>query len=148
MYTHKYSKMMATGVTRLLESHEQQDKKENIFDEANAMACKYTHKLTYLYYCLVMDEIGDNISQKDAGYAGCKIYLIEAGMIPRPQSSCNDWHYTLTGMTSLIYLPVIFLVIFSDKLCNHVLELGVDPFAEEEGSQTDATCLTINCVPP
>ena len=59
-------------------------------------------------------------------------------MIPQLQLSHNDQHFTLLGLNSLSGLPVTCVVIFSGKWRNPVLELGVDPFVEEEGSQKDS----------
>ena len=59
-------------------------------------------------------------------------------MVPQIQCSRNDHHFTLLGLTLLSGVSLMCVVIFAGKRRNPVLEMGVDPFSEEIGSQNDA----------
>lgn len=51
--------------------------------EEDATGCKVTHDLTYPEMCIVMDEVGDNISQRGDGNKGGEMYVFAKGMVPQ-----------------------------------------------------------------
>ena len=68
---------------------------------------EYTGKLATKYVlvhpemCLVVDEVGSNISQRGDGHIRGKKYCCEFGSIPQNKASHNDRHFTCLGFTSL-----------------------------------------------
>ena len=65
-------------------------------------------------------------------------------MVPQIQCSRNDRTFTLLGLTLLNGVPLMCVVIFAGKRRNPVLEMAVDLFTEEIGSQNDADYMIKN----
>ena len=137
MYVHNYAQMEVAGVAKLLGTPQWQDKDGDICDEANAYGCKVTHEITHPEYCVVMDEVGGNINQTGDGDVGTEKYLCEKGRIPQEKVSKNNKHFTLLGLTLLNGAPLMCVMIFAGKRRNAMVELGIDPFADDVGEVTD-----------
>ena len=84
-----------------------------------------------------MYEFGGNINLQGDGHIGKETLLCELDVIPQEKSSRNDKHFTLLGLTLLSGEPLMCVVIFAGKRRNPVVEMGIDPQAEEVGSVLD-----------
>ena len=58
-------------------------------------------------------------------------------MIPQQKYSRTDKDFTLLGLTLLTGKPLMCVVIFTDIRENKMVEMGVDPMAEEVGNIED-----------
>ena len=61
--------------------------------------------------CLVVDEVGSNLSQKGDVHIGGQMYMCERGAILQVKVQHKEKHFTLLGFTSLSGRPVLCLVI-------------------------------------
>ena len=94
--------------------------------------------------CFVMDEVGGNISKKGDGHLGGKLLVCEKGMEPQKTVNTKDKHFTLLGLTALNGDPVMCICIFAGIRETAIVETGMDIFAEQEGTVSDADYLTKN----
>ena len=81
--------------------------KSNEFSSEYDSPFKTNFKLTHPENCLVVDEIGSNISQKGDGHIAGKKYVCEIDLIPKEQASHTDKHFTLLEFTALSGEPVL-----------------------------------------
>ena len=84
-----------------------------------------------------MYKFGGNINLQGDGHIGEETFLCELDVIPQDKSSRKNKHFTLIGLTLLSEEPLICVVIFAGKRRNPVVEMGIDPQAEEVGSVLD-----------
>jgi len=99
-----------------------------------AVGCKITHKLKHPYVLVVMDEVGGNINMKGDGHIRGEMYLTEVGVIGQQNSSRNNKHFTLCGLTLLNGEPLMCVVILAGIRDNKLVELGINPRVEEVGN--------------
>ena len=98
---------------------------------------KTNFHLTHPEMCLVVDEVGSNISQKGDGHIAGKKYVCEINSIPREQASHTDKHFTLLGFTALTGEPVLCLVIIAGVKEMYEVETGIDIDATPIGNPSD-----------
>ena len=68
--------------------------KNNEFRSKYSGHLKTNFHLTYPEICLVVDEVGINISQKGDGLIAEKKYVCVIDSIPKEQASHTDKHFT------------------------------------------------------
>ena len=106
-------------------------------------SCEYQGDLVTKYVlvrpemCLVVDEVGSNISQRGDGHVRGRKYCCEFGSIPQNRASHNDRHFTCLGFTSLSDEPVLCVVIIAGINQAYEVEVGIDPDAKIIGDPTD-----------
>lgn len=127
MYDDVYECMVECGVSRKLPEPSDQ------FD--GDILTKY--ELIHPGMCLVVDEVGSNISQRGDGHIAGTKYCCEHGTIPNNKVSHNDRHFTLLGFTALTGEPVLCVVIVSGKVQAIEVEMGIDIEATVIGSPSD-----------
>ena len=127
MYDDVYNCMVESGVAIMLDepSHE--------FE--GDLATKY--HLTHPEMCLVVDEVGSNISQRGDGHVTGRKYCCELGAIPQNKSSYNDRHFTCLGFTALTGEPVLCVVIVAGITETFEVEVGIDIEAPMIGDPSD-----------
>ena len=72
-------------------------------------------------------------------------FLYELGVTPQEKSSRENKHFTLLGLTLLSGKPLMCVVIFVGKRCSPVVEMEIDPRAEEVGPVLDEDYIIKNC---
>jgi len=82
MYRYNIAEMEETSVAVRRNISAWMDRKENIVDEGSTYGCKVTHAIARPDYCIVADEVGNNISMKGDGHIGGQMYLCTKGAIP------------------------------------------------------------------
>ena len=87
--------------------------------------------------CLVVDEVGSNISQRGDGHVRGKKYCCEFGSIPQNKASHNDRHFTCLGFTALSGEAVLCVVIIAGINQAYEVEVGTDLEAPIIGETTD-----------
>ena len=109
--------------------------------EAEVYGCKVSCKLTHPDFFVVIDEVGGNINLKGDGHIGGEKSIFEAGVIPKQKESRNDKHFALCSIELLNGVQRMCVIIFTGKRANNLIELEVDPMAEEIGDISDADCM-------
>ena len=82
---------------------------------------------------------------QDDEHIGGEAFIYELGPTPQEKSSRNNKHFTLIGITLLIRKSLMCVVIFVGKRCSPVVEMEIDPRAEEVGPVLDEDCIVKNC---
>ena len=95
------------------------------------------HEITNPEYCVIMDEVDGNVHQTGDGDVGTEVYLREKGRIPQEKISKNNTHFMLLGLTLLSGQPLMYVMVAVGKHHNAMVELGVDPFAEDIRDDND-----------
>ena len=90
-----------------------------------------THKIDHPEMCLVVDEVGSDLSQKGDGHIGGAKYACEKGTHAQNKVQHTDKHFTLLGFTALTGEPVLCLVIFAGVQEALSLESGINPFVTQ-----------------
>ena len=127
MYDEVYKCMADAGVARLL--NEPSSHYQGLL--------KTPYHLTHPEMCLVVDEVGSNISQRGDGHIGGQKYVCEIGTVPQNKVSHNDRHFTVLGFTALDGSPVLCMVIIAGVQQKYEVETGLDIEAEMVGDPTD-----------
>ena len=83
--------------------------------------------------CIVMDEIGGNISHKADDHIGGNTLMCGKGIVPQQKSSNKDKHSNLLGLTNLYGDPMMCVVIFAGKRRNSLYKTRIDVFVEKIG---------------
>ena len=112
------------------------DSYANICTEEDSFGYKVTHALTHPEMCIVMDEVGGNISQKGDGHIWGKLLVCGKGIIPQNKNKIQkikDKHWVLLGITAFNGEPVICDIIFSGIRSQAMAETGMGIFAKQEG---------------
>ena len=103
------------------------------------------YKLTHPEMCLVVDEVGANLNQKDDGHVGGQKFMCEVGAIPQIKVSTKDKHFTLMGFTSLSGEAVMCLLILTGVNEKVEVETGIDLTAPTYGDYDDDDYFDQNC---
>ena len=103
------------------------------------------YKLTHPEMCLVVDEVGANLNQKDDGHVGGQKFMCEVGAIPQMKVSTKDKHFTLMGFTSLSGEAVMCLLILTGVNEKVEVETGIDLTAPTYGDYDDDDYFDQNC---
>jgi hypothetical protein len=76
--------------------------------------------------CVVLDEVGSNLSMIKDGHVGGKKYVCEKGDEPKTPSCKKDKHFTCLGLTALTGEPVMCVVIIDSLKENLLVHTGID----------------------
>ena len=112
--------------------------KSNEFSSEYDGPLKTNYHLTHLEMCLVVDEVGSDISQKGDRHIAGKKYVCEIDSIPKEQASHTDKHFTLLGFTALNGKPVLCLIIIAGIKELYEVETGIDIDANPIGDLADS----------
>jgi len=139
MYDEVYDAMVECGVASVLPepvymNRDGDDTTTNI-KEAFGLPC--THKIIHPDMCLVVDEVGSNLSQKGDGHVGGRKVMCEKHCTPQEQVQHKEKHFTLLGFTALSGEPVLCLIIIAGVREKLSVETGIDPIAITTGDVTD-----------
>ena len=115
------------------------DKAGNVVEEQDSFGCKVGIKITAKGRgnIIFADEVGGNTSMRKDGHAGGTKYVCSTGVVPRTKASVSDKKFSLLGFTAATGEAVMCVVIFQGKQQNMNVEMGINPFAEVDGSVRD-----------
>ena len=136
MYTQVYEQMVEAKVVFELSDPIWMNDYGNEVLKNGLIGCKVTHVLILPEMCIVMDEVGGNISQKGDGNNGGHIF-VKKEWLHNKKANLRDRHSTMLGLTTLSGDAVICVIIFSGKRGNGLLETGIDVFAKTYGDVSD-----------
>ena len=142
MYDEIYDAFVECGVAIKLDVPVLMDAKGNtVTDPLDAFGTKCTHKLMHPDICLVVDEVGSNLSQKGDGHVGGQKFVCRKGSVPQVKVQHSERHFTLLGFTALNGEPVLCLIIVSGVREHLNIETGIDYTKETIGDATDKISL-------
>ena len=95
-------------------------------DEADSYGLKCNIKINRPDMCVVMDEVGCNLSQTDDNANGGQMYVCEAGTVPYESCSTKNCHFTCLGLTRLDGEALMCVVIIQGKKRDVMTESGID----------------------
>jgi hypothetical protein len=107
------------------------EKGEVVSEESKAIGCKVTSKLTRPDMCIVMDEVGCNLSNLKDGHAGGKKFVCDVNDEPKTLSTKRDKHFTCLGLTLLSGEPLMCVVIVDAKREDLLVRTGNDVLCDE-----------------
>ena len=138
MYDDIYESFVECGVAIKLDVPVLMDAMGNtVTDPLCAFGTKCTHKLMHPDMCLVVDEVGSNLSQKGDGHVGGQKFVCQKGTVPQIKVQHSEKHFTLMGFTALNGDPVLCLIIVSGVRENLNIETGIDNTKDAIGDASD-----------
>ena len=147
MYDEVYEAMTESGVARKLDNPIYMDREYNVTSPGQSFGTECTHSIEHPNYCLVVDEVGSNLSQKGDGHVGGQKYVCARGTIPQVKVQHSERHFTLLGFTALSGEPVLCLIIISGVREHLNIETGIDPTKPILGDVNDETFIDQNFGP-
>ena len=138
MYDDVYEAVVDCGVASKLQQPTYMDRDGNTttnMDKAFGLPC--THAINHPDMCLVVDEVGSNLSQKGDGHIAGRKVMCEKNTTPQEQVQHKEKHFSLLGFTSLNGEPVLSLFIIAGIREEFCVETGIDPTAISTGDTTD-----------
>ena len=147
MYDEVYEAMTESGVATKLDDPVCMDRDSNITSQEQCFGTQCTHTLDHPHYCLVVDEVGSNLSQKGDGHVGGQKYVCARGAIPQVKVQHSERHFTLLGFTALSGEPVLCLIIISGVREHLNIETGIDPTKPILGDVNDENFIEQNFGP-
>jgi len=97
---------------------------------------KTRYLLTRPEYCLYVDEVGCNTSQKSDGNVGGQKFIVQGNQRALIRSSHQDCHFTVLGFTNGLGQPVCCVIILAAAQVTAKDIMGLQPWAEPIGDPT------------
>jgi hypothetical protein len=118
MYDDVYEKLWEAGIVEKLDEAVWIDKDKNIVGtQAEAYGRKTQYSLLHPEYLVMVDEVGEDISQQGYGNAGGQKFMAANDMRAQVRNSCKDNHFTILGFTAANGQPTMCaIVIAASKL--------------------------------
>ena len=92
----------------------------------DAMGCKVSIDIDRKDMCIVLDEVGCNLTQEKDGSKGGEKYVCAPHEVPYQASSTKNNHFTCLGLTRLDGEPLMCVVLIQGKRRDILTETGVD----------------------
>jgi hypothetical protein len=115
MYDDVYGRLYEMVIAEKLSEAVWRDRDNNIVTEADAYGQKTAYSLipTHAHKLIMVDEVGDNISQKGNGNAGGHKFMVAADMRAQVRNSFKHNHFTVLGFTAATGGPVMCAIIIA-----------------------------------
>ena len=147
MYDEVYEALVESGLATQLNESIYMDRIGNVATKHEAFGAKCTHTLDHPDMCLVVDEVGSNLSQKGDGHVGGQKFVCAKGTIPQVKVQHSERHFTLLGFTALSGEPVLCLIVISGVRQHLNIETGIDPSKPVTGNVRDKEFIDKNFGP-
>jgi hypothetical protein len=131
MYDGVYGRLNEMGIAEKLSEALWRDRDNNIVTEADAYEKKTAHSLipTQAHKLIMVDEVGENISQNGDGSAGGQKFMVSAKMRAQVRNSFKDNHFTVIGFTAAMGIPVICAIIITASKLKVTDVTGYNPLS-------------------
>jgi hypothetical protein len=119
MYDDVYGRLHEMGIAEKLSEAVWRDRDNNIVTEADAYGQKMADSLipTQAHNLIMVDEVGENISQKGDGNAGGQKFMVTTDMRAQVRNSFKDNNFTVLFFTAVTGGPVMCaIIIMASKL--------------------------------
>jgi len=145
MYDEVYEALVEYGVASKIDVPLYMDRDGNsTASQSEAFGCKCTHRIDHPSMCLVVDEVGSNLSQKGDGHIGGQKYVWAKGTIPQIKVQHTEKYFTLLSFTAISGEVVLCLIIISGTREHLNIETGIDPTKITTGDVTDSDFIDKN----
>ena len=116
MYDEVYDCMVDYGLARCFDQP----------SSLNLPHLKTKYHLTHSEMCLVVQEVGRNISQKGDSHIGGQKYVCQIETVPENKISHNDCHFIALEFTAFGGSPVLCVIIIAGMKQTYEVETGLD----------------------
>ena len=138
MYDEVYTAMVDCKVAKKRHCPIYEDRHGSIASEwSKKFGLPCTHEITHPHMCLVVDEVGADLSQKGDGHISGALYACEKGTHAQNKVQHINKHFTLLGFTALSGEPVLCLIVIPGVREQLSVETGIDPFVETTFGQAN-----------
>jgi hypothetical protein len=127
MYDDIEDEMIEAGVAIRLDEPVWMDDKGNRVEENQSKGFKVKTRLTRADMCLVMDEVGCNLSMMKDGHAGGQKFVVGKGNEAKLKGTKKDKHFTCLGLTLLSGDPLMCVVLIDGQKEDLLVRTGIDP---------------------
>jgi hypothetical protein len=131
MYEDVYERLWEAGISENLDEAVRRDKDSNIVvTQAEVYGRNTQYSLLHPEYLVMVDEVGENISQKGDGNAGGKKFMNASDMRAQVRNSFKDYHFTVLGLTAANGHPTICAIIIAASKLKVTDVMGFNPLSE------------------
>ena len=99
---------------------------EEVFCENDSVGCKVSIDIKRPDMCIVMDEVGCNLSQENDNNNGGKKFVCEVDGQPYQSVATKSNHFTCLGLTLLDEQALMCVVMIVGKKRDLITEVGID----------------------
>jgi hypothetical protein len=129
MYEDVYERLYKAGIAEKLDEDIWRDKDNNIFvAQAEEYGRETQYSLLHPEYLVMVDKVGENISQKGDGNTGGQHYMVASDMRAQVQNSFKDNHFTILGFTAANGHPTMCAIIITASKLKVTDVTGFNPF--------------------
>jgi hypothetical protein len=131
MYDGVYGRLHEMGIAQKLSEAVWRDRDSKIVKEADAYGRKTVYSLipTQAHKLIMVDEVGENISQKGDGNTGGHKFMVDADMCTQVQNPFKDKKITVLGFTIATGSPVMCAVIIAASKLKVTDVTGYNPLS-------------------
>jgi hypothetical protein len=126
MYDDVENEMIEAGVAVQLDSPIWMDEQGNSVPESQSKGFKVKVKLTRPDMCIVMDEVGSNLSMMKDGHAGGEKFVVGKGKEAKLKATKRDKRFTCLGLTLLSGEPLMCVILVDSTKEDLLIKTGVD----------------------
>jgi hypothetical protein len=132
MYEGVYERLWEAGIAEKLDEAVWRDKYNNIVvTQAESYGRKTQYSLLHPEYLVLVDEVGENISQKGDGNAGGQKFMAASDMRAQVLNSFKDNHFKVSGFTAANGHPTICAIIIATSKLKVMDVTGFNPLSED-----------------
>jgi hypothetical protein len=132
MYDDVYERLWEAGIAEKLDEAVWRDKDNNIVEtQAEAYGRKTKYSLLHPEYLVMVDEVGENISQKGDGNAGGQKFMVASDMRAQIRNSFKDNHFTVLGFTAANGHPTMCAIIIAASKLKVTDVTGYNPLSDD-----------------
>jgi Fe-S-cluster formation regulator IscX/YfhJ len=114
MYDDVYETLCEAGIAEKLDEAAWRDKDNNIVGtQAEAYGRNTQYSLLNPEYLVMVDEVGEHISQKGDGNAGGQKFMVANNMRAQVRNSFKDNHFTVLGFAAANGQPTMFAIVIA-----------------------------------
>jgi hypothetical protein len=131
-FEHVYEILWEAGIAGKLDEAVCRDKDNNIVvTQAEAYGPKTQYSLLHPEYLVMVDEVGENISQKGDGNAGGQKFMVTSDMRAQVRIFFKDNHFTVLGFTAVNGYPTMCAIIMDASKLKVADVTGLNPLSED-----------------
>jgi hypothetical protein len=132
MYNDVYEGLWEAGIAEKLDEALWRDKDNNIVvTQGEAYRRKTEYSLLHTEYIVMVDEVGENISQKGDGNIGGQTFMVASDMRAQVQNYFKDNHFTVLGFTVANGIPTMCAIIITASKLKVTYVTGYNPLSED-----------------
>jgi hypothetical protein len=139
MYDDVETEMVEAGVAIQLDHPIWMDEQGNTVPESDSKGFKVKVKLTIPDMCIVIDEVGSNLSMVKDGHVGGEKFVVGKGKEAKLKATKCDKKFTCLGLTLLSGEPLLCVILVDSTKEDLLIRTGVDCSTPENTTTNESS---------